>query len=57
MRLARSCSLAPDDSTGKALGLYIARAIVEAHGGTIVAKSAPGEGATFEVRLPIASGG
>jgi signal transduction histidine kinase len=42
---------------GLGLGLYIARAIVEAHGGTIAAKSAAGEGAIFEVRLPIASDG
>jgi signal transduction histidine kinase len=41
---------------GLGLGLYIARAIVEAHGGTIAVQSAPGEGATFEVRLPIANG-
>jgi heavy metal sensor kinase len=34
------------------LGLAIARAIVEAHGGTIMANSRPGEGSTFTVRLP-----
>jgi two-component system OmpR family sensor kinase len=39
--------------TGNAgLGLSIARAIVEAHGGTIAVQSAPGEGATFTVTLP-----
>jgi signal transduction histidine kinase len=42
---------------GLGLGLYIARAIAEAHGGSIAAKGAPGEGATFEVRLPIAGAG
>ena len=37
---------------GLGLGLYIARLIVEAHGGEIAATSAPGEGATFRFRLP-----
>jgi signal transduction histidine kinase len=32
--------------------LYITRQIVESHGGTIRAQSTPGDGATFEVRLP-----
>lgn len=37
---------------GGGLGLAIARAIVEAHGGTIHAESAPGQGATFRIELP-----
>ena len=40
------------DRGGSGLGLPIARALTEAHGGTIRARSAPGEGATFEVELP-----
>jgi len=37
---------------GSGLGLYIARSIAEAHGGTIAVSSAPGRGATFTVKLP-----
>ncbi|GHG79388.1 PAS domain-containing protein [Comamonas sp. JC664] len=37
---------------GLGLGLYRLRRIVEAHGGGVSVDSAPGEGATFRVRLP-----
>jgi two-component system sensor histidine kinase BaeS len=37
---------------GAGLGLAIARAIVEAHGGALRVDSAPGEGATFTIALP-----
>lgn len=37
---------------GTGLGLYISRAIVEAHGGSIWAQSQVGEGSTFTFRLP-----
>ena len=42
---------------GLGLGLYISRRIVESSGGTIVASSAPGQGATFTVELPLAQEG
>lgn len=37
---------------GSGLGLAIAKSIIEAHGGTIQAKSATGQGATVEITLP-----
>jgi signal transduction histidine kinase len=40
------------DSTSLGLGLYIARTIVIAHGGTIAVTSSGPEGTTFTVRLP-----
>ncbi len=41
------------DYGGLGLGLYVARAIVARHGGTIHASSRPGEGSTFVVELPL----
>jgi len=40
---------------GAGLGLSIVDAIVEAHGGSVAAESAPGRGMTITVRLPVAT--
>ncbi|MEO6420548.1 MAG: HAMP domain-containing sensor histidine kinase [Polyangiaceae bacterium] len=37
---------------GSGLGLALVRAVVEAHGGNVSVVSQPGEGATFELRIP-----
>jgi signal transduction histidine kinase len=46
---------APQSVGGLGLGLYIARRIVEAHGGRISARSLLGAGSTFTVELGLAS--
>lgn len=38
---------------GTGLGLAITKGIVEAHGGTLGVRAAPGEGAEFWFRLPL----
>jgi signal transduction histidine kinase len=42
-------------SDGSGLGLFIVKAIVEAHGGTVGIDSAPGRGTTVSVQLPFAA--
>ena len=41
--------------SGTGLGLSLAHRIIENHGGVITVKSAPGEGTTFRVTLPLTS--
>ena len=38
---------------GTGLGLALARAIVEGHGGTLTAASVPDRGTTFTISLPL----
>jgi len=47
-------AVSANEVSGLGLGLYIARRIVEAHGGSIRVASQPGTGAVFTVELPIA---
>jgi signal transduction histidine kinase len=46
-----------DQIHGAGLGLNLVKKIVEAHGGSIRVKSAPGKGAEFIVRIPAAPAG
>jgi signal transduction histidine kinase len=49
----RQANPARDRASGVGLGLFIARAIVSAHGGRIWAENTTGGGAVFRVRLPV----
>lgn len=42
-----------DEYSGTGIGLALCRKIIERHGGTITAQSAPGEGAVFTIFLPM----
>ncbi len=43
------------DKRGLGLGLYLARGIAEAHGGTLTVDSTPGKGASFCLALPLSN--
>jgi signal transduction histidine kinase len=42
------------EQRGTGLGLALVKAVAEAHGGSVAVRSTPGQGASFEVRLPLA---
>ena len=47
----------PGEYGGLGLGLYVARQVTEAHGGTISGRNIDGDGACFTVRLPFSADG
>jgi len=51
-RFYRADTTATRKAQGAGLGLYLAKAVIEAHGGQIWANSNPGQGATFNFSLP-----
>ena len=51
-RFFRSSTAQEQAIPGSGLGLSIAHAIVEMHGGDVVVESEPGVGTTFRVQLP-----
>jgi len=55
-RFFRLTNQADDEVRGLGLGLYVARAIVEAHDGEIQVESEEGVGSTFRILLPISRG-
>jgi PAS domain S-box-containing protein len=51
-RFARTAAAAQRGIEGTGLGLVLARAVAEAHGGQVSFRSAEGQGTTFRVELP-----
>ncbi len=56
-RLFQKFATKSDRAKGTGLGLYLSKAIVEAHGGTISAESNPGGGSVFSFTLPAGRSG
>jgi two-component system OmpR family sensor kinase len=55
-RFARAGAQRSSEAGGFGLGLAIVQAIIQAHHGTVQVRSTPGQGATFELLLPLAPG-
>jgi signal transduction histidine kinase len=55
-RFFRSARVVAQQVPGTGLGLFISRAIVEAHGGTIAVASRDSGGTTFSIKLPASVG-
>jgi PAS domain S-box-containing protein len=53
----RAANASSQTFMGLGLGLYLSKALIEAHGGTIMVHSVEGQGTTFTVTLPIQDGG
>jgi PAS domain S-box-containing protein len=54
-RFYRATNIPEGSISGLGLGLYLVRALIEMHGGTVDVRSVVGEGTTFRVRLPLIS--
>ncbi len=54
-KFGRAANAGSSSTPGAGLGLFIARSITEAHGGSLEVDSQPGQGATFTVRLPVSA--
>ena len=52
-RFYRAPAPASGETTGAGLGLTLVEHIARAHGGSVAVESAPGQGSTFSIRLPI----
>jgi signal transduction histidine kinase/integral membrane sensor domain MASE1 len=52
-RFYRAPNVDPQRITGMGIGLYVAKEIVQLHGGTIMVESTEGVGSTFRVCLPL----
>jgi signal transduction histidine kinase len=51
-RFYRAGNAAAGSTPGQGLGLYIARSLAEAHGGSLEVEAEPGRGSAFRLTLP-----